>query len=170
MDNNCYLSTPLYWIPKISFIPTVCNICIIKPTIYPEVIALFSTTTGSKGICIINFYNLLGYSVPLMCIQCNLNTLNAIYVSQVLLKCLPCLHSFCTPSLMYICTTRYLCNAIQHIVLEMSCGFSLFPHFQITFPSVVLDIKRLSQNIPNKMISKENFNIEKPRSAHLLLK
>ena len=52
----------------------------------------------------------------------------------------------------------------------MSCGFSLFLHFQIPFSAVVLDFKLFSQNIPNKMISKKNFNIEKPRSAHLLLK
>ena len=31
----------------------------------------------------------------------------------------------------------------------MSSGFSLFPHFQITFPSVVLYFKLFSQNIPN---------------------
>ena len=44
----------------------------------------------------------------------------------------------------------------------MPCRFSLFPHFQITFPSVVLDFKLFIQNIPNKMISKENLKIEKP--------
>ena len=36
----------------------------------------------------------------------------------------------------------------------MSCGFNLFPHFEITFPSVVLDLKLFSENIPNKMISR----------------
>ena len=56
MDNKCCFTTPLYWIPKISFIPTVCNICKIKPIVYPMVIALFSTITGSKGICIVSFY------------------------------------------------------------------------------------------------------------------
>ena len=53
------------------------------------------------------------------------------------------------------CCTGYLCNAIQQIVKEISCGFSLFLHFQITFPSVALDFELYSQNIPNKMISKK---------------
>ena len=106
---------------------------------------------------------LLAYSVPLRCAQRNLYALNAIYVRKVLLKCLPCLHSFCTLSLMYICITRYLCNAIRQIVLEMPCEFSLFPHFEITFHSVALNFKLFSQNIPNKMISKGNFNIVKQK-------
>ena len=71
---------------------------------------------------------------------------------------------------MYICTTRYLCNAISQIVLEVSCGFSLFPNFQITNASVALDFKLFGQNIPYKMISRKGFNIEKPRSAHMVLK
>ena len=37
---------------------------------------------------------------------------------------------------MNICATCYLCNAIQQIVLETSCGFRFSPHFQITFSSV----------------------------------
>ena len=48
----------------------------------------------------------------------------------------------------------------------MSCGFSLFLHFQTTFPSVVVDFKLFSQNIPNKMISKKKIstlkNLEVP--------
>ena len=40
----------------------------------------------------------------------------------------------------------------------MSCEFSLFPHFQITFPSFVLDFKLFSQDIPNKMISKRKIS------------
>ena len=72
---------------------------------------------------------LLAYSVPLVCLECNLHALNAIYVSQVLLKCL---HS----KGILMCSRNTLCNAIKQTVLEMSCGFSLFPHFQITFPSV----------------------------------
>ena len=55
MDNNCCLPTPLYWIPKIYFIPTDCNICKIKLIVYQKVIALYSTTTERKGICIIIF-------------------------------------------------------------------------------------------------------------------
>ena len=62
---------------------------------------------------------------------------------------------------MHICAIRYLCNAIQQIVLEMSCGFSLIPHFQFTFPSFVLDFKLFSQNIPSKMISKKKISILK---------
>lgn len=71
---------------------------------------------------------------------------------------------------MYICTTGYLCNAISQIVLEVSCGFGLFPYFQITNASVALDFKLFGQNIPYKMISRKGFNIEKPGSAHLVLK
>ena len=41
-------------------------------------------------------------------------------------------YNFYKLNLMYICTTRYLCNVILQIVLQMTCGFSLFPHFQIT--------------------------------------
>ena len=52
----------------------------------------------------------------------------------------------------------------------MSDGFSVFLHFQITFLLVLLDFKHFSQNILNKMISKENLNMEKPRTAYLLLK
>ena len=60
MDNNYCLSTPLHWIPKISFIPTDCNSVIYaissQPIIYPKVIA-FSSTTKSKGApVIIKFY------------------------------------------------------------------------------------------------------------------
>ena len=56
VDKHYRLSTPLHWIPKISLIPTVCNICKIKPPIvYPRVIALFSTTTENNRIWIINF-------------------------------------------------------------------------------------------------------------------
>ena len=48
----------------------------------------------------------------------------------------------------------------------MSCGFSLFPHLQITFPSVFLDLKLFSQNIPTKMTSKKKpsklKNVEVP--------
>ena len=64
---------------------------------------------------------------------------------------------FCTLSLIYICATRYLYNAIQQIVLQMSYGFRLFPHFQITFSSVVLDFKLFIQNIPINMISKKKI-------------
>ena len=57
VDKNYCLSTPLHWISKISFIPTVWDSAIsailIQPIVYPNVIA-FSTTTASKGI--INFY------------------------------------------------------------------------------------------------------------------
>ena len=69
-----------------------------------------------------------------------------------------CPHStiFCTRSVMYICTTRYLCKAIYHIVSEISCGFSFFPYFQITFPSAIPDFNFFSQNISNKTISSEN--------------
>ena len=58
---------------------------------------------------------------------------------------------------MYICATRYLYNAIQQIILQMSYGFRLFPHFQITFSSVVLDFKLFIQNIPINMISKKKI-------------
>ena len=40
----------------------------------------------------------------------------------------------------------------------MSCGFSLFPNFQITFQSVILDFKLFNHNIPNKMISKKKVS------------
>ena len=63
---------------------------------------------------------------------------------------------FFVHAVMYICTTRYLRKAIQHIVSEISCGFSFFPHFQITFPSAIRDFKFFSQNISNKTISSEN--------------
>ena len=59
MDNNYCLSTPLHRIAKISFIPTVCNSAISaissQPIVYPKFI-VFSTTSESKGIWIINFY------------------------------------------------------------------------------------------------------------------
>ena len=71
---------------------------------------------------------------------------------------LQCLFSakcnFCEINIMYICVTRYVCNAIQQIVMETSCGFSLFSRFQITSVSV-LDFKLFSQNICNKMISRK---------------
>ena len=51
----------------------------------------------------------------------------------------PAEYNFCKLSLMYICATRYLCNVIWQFVLELPCSFSSFPHFQITFPSVVID-------------------------------
>ena len=57
VDKNYCLSTPLHWISKISFIPTVWDSAIsailIQPIVYSKVI-VFSTTTVSKGI--INFY------------------------------------------------------------------------------------------------------------------
>ena len=59
MDKNYWLSTPLDWIPQISFISTVYISAIsaipCQPIVYPMVI-IFSKTTQSKGIWIINFY------------------------------------------------------------------------------------------------------------------
>ena len=48
---------------------------------------------------------LLTYSVPLVCLECNLHALNAIYVSQVLLKCL-------YSKGIFMCSRDTLCNAI----------------------------------------------------------
>ena len=36
-------------------------------------------------------------------------------------------HNFCTLSVMYTCTARYLCNAIWHIVFQISCCYKLTP-------------------------------------------
>ena len=73
---------------------------------------------------------------------------------------------FYTLSLMYIYAAHYSCNAMWQIVLETACGFSLFPHFPITFPSVVLDFELFNQNITHKMISKKKIstlkNLEVP--------
>ena len=66
---------------------------------------------------------------------------------------------------MYIYATRYLCDAILRIVLEMSCGFSLFPDFQTTLFSVVPDFKLFNQNISDKMISKNKTSKFKNREA-----
>ena len=108
--------------------------------------------------CYLNAYNVKDYS-------CAFKT---VYLSTVPFFCR--LQFLCTQINGY-CATRYLCNAIEQIAWEMSCGCSLFPHFQITFSSVALDFKRFSQNISSKMISiKKKFNIEKTRSDHLLLK
>ena len=53
MDKDYCLSTPLHWIPKISFIPTVYTSATSpissQPIVYPKVIT-FSKTTQSKGI------------------------------------------------------------------------------------------------------------------------
>ena len=73
----------------------------------------------------------------------------------------PAEYNFLTLRLMYICTTGYLCNAMQQIVLEISCGFILFPHFQISFSSIALDCKIFSHNIPNNMISKQKVSTSK---------
>ena len=103
--------------------------------------------------CYLNAYNVRDYSC----------TFKTIYLSTVRFFCR--LHFLCTQINGY-CATRYLCNAIQQIVLEMSCGCSLFPHFQITFSSVALDFKRFSQNISRKMISiKKISTLKKPDVA-----
>ena len=46
-------------------------------------------------------------------------------------------------NLMYICTPHCLSHAIYQIVLEMSCEFSLFPHCQIIFSSIVSDLTKI---------------------------
>ena len=119
---------------------------------------------GRSALFLCQCYLLL-YSVPFMRVQGSLYALNVIYVSQVLLKCtcarktiylntvpffpttqLCTLSTFCTLCKHYIfdiCATRYLCNAFYPIVLKISCRFSLFPHFQIPFPSAILDLKIL---------------------------
>ena len=51
MDNNCCLSTPFYWIPKISSIPTAYNIWKIKPIAHKVIVLFSTTTTERKGIC-----------------------------------------------------------------------------------------------------------------------